>query len=237
MKKITLILVLLLTLSSCLRRGYIKFNSLDDEQIATTAIKTFLKENPNPSIVLKAPYSESKSTSSDRNAYIYNAIEKELLIANFDVKDRGLFNEVIQKSTEVNYKDIKELTNTDLLLELVQESRKVEFKTNKYFNKKGEEKVFKDNNYTLYGAVIEFKLTIIETNQFAGSYTFYWSPCTELNYKCDCEVAYKFGGARTYPSLSFCKDEKDNSGYEYVSESTMTNFVRAGIKRMITEMK
>lgn len=237
MKKITFSLVLLLSFSSCLQRGYIKFNSLDDEKIATKTIKKFLKENPNPSIVLKAPYSENKSTSSDRNAYIYNAIEKELLMANFNVKDRGLFNEVIHKSKEVDYKNIKELTNTDLLLELVQQSRKVEFKTNKYFNKKGEEKVFKDKEFTLYGAVIEFKLTIIETNQFAGSYTFYWSPCTELDYECDCEVAYKFGGARTYRHLSFCRDKNDNSGYEYVSENKMVNFVREGIKRMISELK
>jgi hypothetical protein len=237
MKNIAIVVTLLVTLSSCYKRGYIQLNSLDNEQIASNAIKTFLAKNSSPSIVLKAPKSGRKSTTSDRNTYIYNAIEKELLVAGFNVKDRGLFNAVMEKSKEVNYKDIKELTNTDLLLELVQVSRKVKFKTNKVQTKKGEEKVLKNSDFTLYGAVIEFKLTIIETNQFAGSYTFYWSPCTNLDYSCDCEVVYNLTATKTYPHLSFCGEDKNNTGYEYVSESHMASIARDGVKRMIAEMK
>ncbi len=89
------------------------------------------------------------------------------------------FNEVVGKSKEINYSELKKLTNTELLLELVNVSTSIEYGTNKFFNKKEEQKVV-NQNFIKYGAVIEFKLTIIETNQFAGSYSFYYTPCTDL---------------------------------------------------------
>jgi len=232
-------LVGILLISSCaLQKGHLSFQGKTDEIIATPKIKDFLKLHPSPSIVLKAPNTENKSTQSDPNSYIYNAIEKELLIAGFDVKDRGLFNEVVGKSNEINYRELKELTNTELLLELVNVSTKIEYGTNKFYTKDGEEKVVKQN-FTKYGAVIEFKLTIIETNQFAGSYSFYYTPCSSENSGCECEIAYKnYASTRIYPHLSFCRGENnENKEYEYVSENIMEKFVRDGVKLMIKEME
>lgn len=97
----------ILLLSSCgLQKGYLIFTGKQNEIIATQTIKDYIKSNTTPSIVLKAPNSEKKTTQSDPNSYIYNAIEKELLLAGFDVKDRGLFNEVISKSKEIDYNEI-----------------------------------------------------------------------------------------------------------------------------------
>lgn len=225
--------------SSCsLQKGHLNFQGKNDEIIATPKIKDYLKAHPFPSIVLKAPRTENKTTQSDPNSYIYNAIEKELLIAGFDVKDRGLFNEVVGKSTELNYKDLKELTNTELLLELVNVSTKIKHSTNKIYTTDGELKVVKQN-FTKYGAVIEFKLTIIETNQFAGSYSFYYTPCNNDNLGCECEVVFKnYANVKTYPHLSFCRDKDNNEQeYEYVSENVMEKFVREGVKLMIKEMQ
>ena len=232
-------LVGILLFSSCaLQKGHLRFQPKTNETIATPSIKEYLKLHPNPSIVLKAPNSENKSTQSDPNSYIYNAIEKELLIAGFDVKDRGLFNEVVGKSNEINYSELKKLTNTELLLELVNVSTKIEYRTNKFYTKDGKENVV-NQNFTKYGAVIEFKLTIIETNQFAGSYSFYYSPCTSENSGCECEVAYKnFASIKVYPYINFCRGENNkNNEYEYISENIMEKFVREGVKLMINEMK
>jgi len=231
-------IVIALLVSSCaLQRGQLKFQSKPDEIIVTPKIKDYLKEHPNPSIVLKAPYAENKSTQSDPNSYIYNVIEKELLIAGFDVKDRGLFNEVVGKSKEINYKEIKELTNTELLLELVNVSTTIEYGTNKFYTKDGTEKVA-NQNFIKYGAVIEFKLTIIESNQFAGSYSFYLTPCSSENSGCECEIAFKdYVPIKVYPQLSFCNGQNsENKEYEYVTENIMEEFVRAGVKLMINEM-
>lgn len=225
-------------LASCsLSKGTISFERKADEIIATPQIKDYLKKNPNPTIVLKAPNSENKATQSDPNSYIYNAIEKELLLAGFNVKDRGLFNEVVGKSKEINYEELKKLTNTQLLLELVNVSTRVEYGTNVFITENGDEKVA-NQNFKLYGAVIEFKLTIIETNQFAGSYSFYITPCSASTSGCECEVAYKnYRDVRIYPHLSFCNTgEGKVKEYTYVTENAMEKFVRNGVKKMIYEI-
>lgn len=242
MKKYNLILGAvtgLLLISSCsLQKGYIKFTSKPDEIIATQMIKDYMKNHPKPTIVLKAPNAENKSTQSDPNSYIYNAIEKELLIAGLDVKDRGLFNEVMGKTKEINYSEIKQLTGTDLMLELVRVTTDVEYGTNKYYRKNGIEKIIKNHTFRKYGAAIEFKLTLIEKNQYAGSYSFYYTPCTEVNGKCECEVAYKTFPSKFYPEFSFCSGPNNlNFGYQYVSENTMEKFVRNGVKLMVEEIK
>ena len=235
-----IVLVSALFISSCssLQKGYVKFKDKPDEIIATQAIKDYIKISPNPSIVLKAPNSVNNSTLSDSNSYIYNAIEKELLLAGFDVRDRGLFNEVVSKSTEINYNELKKLTNTELLLELVNVSTDIEYGTNKYYRKDGTPKVA---NYIFikYGAAIEFKLTIIETNQYAGSYSFYFIPCSEPTKGCECEVAYKTFPSKIYPHLSFCSGPQKPTDvvYEYVSQYSMEEFVREGVRLMISEIK
>lgn len=234
-------LVTLVFATSCsLQKGYVLFKSKPNEIIATPMIKDYIKKHPNPAIVLKAPNSENKSTQSDPNSYIYNAIEKELLLGGFDVKDRGLFNEVVSKSKEINYDDLKNLTGTDLILELVHVSTNVEYGTNQYFRKDGTEKIRKDYTFKKYGAVIEFKLTLIEKNQYAGSYSFNYTPCEEINKSnCECEVVYRISPAKIYPFLSFCRGQNTSSNiaYEYVSQNIMEEFVRNGVKQMLDEIK
>ena len=62
---------------------------------------------------------------------LFNAIEKELLRENFRVRDRGLFNELLSKSQTSDYSKIKELTNTDIILEVVNINPSVLYTTNK----------------------------------------------------------------------------------------------------------
>lgn len=243
MKKSNLFLyaVTCLLLTSCgLQKGYVLFNSKQNEIIATPMIKEYMKMHPSPAIVLKAPNSENKSTQADPNSYIYNAIEKELLLAGFDVKDRGLFNEVVSKSKEINYTELKKLSGTELILELVQVSTNIEYGTNKYYRKDGTEIIRKDYTFKKYGAVIEFKMTLIEKNQYAGSYSFNYTPCEKVDKSnCDCEVAYKILPAKIYPFLSFCRgaNNSQKGAFEYVSQNTMETFVRDGVKQMIAEIK
>ncbi len=53
-------------LTSCaVQKGYLRFQGKPDEIIATSQIKDYLKKHQNPTIVLKAPNSEIKSTQSD----------------------------------------------------------------------------------------------------------------------------------------------------------------------------
>ncbi|HAV54224.1 MAG TPA: hypothetical protein DCX41_04730 [Aequorivita sp.] len=233
----TILLILILTIfGSCsLQRGYVKLTGKEQKEIITTnEIKKYMRANPNPSIVLKAPTSEDKSTQSDPNSYLYNAIEKQLLLEGFDVKDRGLFNEVIGKSKEINYSEIKQLTGTDLILELVRFDTEIPYYTNIYYQKDGKEAIAKEDNFLLNGATIEFKITVIDGNKHGGSYLFNYVPCVERTDDCSCSVAYKKGLDRVYPRLSFCKGDRraSSKGYETIPVDKLEKFVREYVSIM-----
>jgi hypothetical protein len=235
------IICFLFILSSCnIYKGYVKFDdNTQDEIIFTKAIKDHLKENPNTSIVLKAPNSPDKITESNLELGIFSAVEKELLIAGFDVKDRGLFNEVVSKSDEIDYSEIKKITGTNLILELVQLDVKRKYETNSFYSVKGNEIVEPGLKIVKYGGVVEFKITIIEGNQHGGSYLFYYSPCSEKTTSCNCEVVYKDFPQTVYLNKSFCNDPSTyTKGYVSTpSDNIMIEFVRAGVRELIKEIK
>ena len=100
-----------------------------DEKLEKADKLAFLKNNKNPTIVLRVPNSISSVVSENKSmqgsSNIYNAIEKELFKAGFAVRDRALFEQVLDKNYgkdisvgKVDYSKINELTETDLILEL-----------------------------------------------------------------------------------------------------------------------
>ncbi|GAB3884868.1 hypothetical protein GCM10028825_11390 [Spirosoma agri] len=74
----------------------------------------------------KVHYAESQY---DETA-LYNAIEKQLFKEGFSVRDRGLFNQVLDANQSVAYSKISSLTDTDLILELVRLDNPVGYTTN-----------------------------------------------------------------------------------------------------------
>ncbi|AEH01948.1 hypothetical protein [Lacinutrix sp. 5H-3-7-4] len=240
MNKTLLIISCLLLFTSCsLKKGYIQFNEENkDEIISSQAIKEHLKKHPNPSIVLKAPDVGNHVTESNDNSYIYNAIEKELLLGGFDVKDRGLFNEVVNKSKEIDYAEIKRITGTDLILELVQIDVERGYKTNTFFGANGNQIVEPGIVFEKGGVIVEFKITIIENNVYGGSYLFHYTPCKEKTTSCDCEVIYKSMPQTVYLNRSFCNDPNvDKKGYKIFPRDKATSFVRDVVRKMISAIK
>lgn len=240
-KNILTLLLLISIFSSCsmepLKRGTLVFDGKNDEIIAIQGIRDFMAITSNPSVVLRVPNASDDITKTVVNDYIYNAIEKELIINGFNVKDRALFNEVLNKKREsVSYHEINQLTGTDLILELVNINTDIKFTTNKIITKEGEEKAYK-RTVTKYGASIEFKLILVKENLFAGSYTFYYIPCTKENINdCNCYIGYK--SYDIYPQINFCKQVAPTvQDFEYVASDVMEEFVRNGIRLMINEIR
>ncbi len=249
--QIILISCLSCTMFSCsLQKGTLQFEGKKNEIIAKDEIKAYLKGESMPSIVLRVPNLEDVAIKSDPNDYIYSAIEKELLIGGFNVKDRGLFGEVMKRwDGSISYGDIRELTGADCILELVRMDTKVKHVTNKITTKNGTEKAYDGAIITRYGANIEFKLILVKGNIFAGSYTFNYTPCTKGNNTgCECLVGYK--PAKVYPEVNFCeikdktKDKKKRkevnlteNAYEFVDKNVLEEFVRNGVKLMIGEIR
>jgi hypothetical protein len=247
MKKLFFItsVIAIVMLSSCgIKEGYLKFQQIPDELIAPEKIRAFLKQNPNPSIVLRVPQTTAEATQQDPNSHLYTAIEKELVLQGFNLKDRGLFNQVLNSQKDLDYSKITDLTGTDLILELVKVDTKIPFNTNKAYTKKDIEIILKDINYLRYGASIEFKLILVKNNEHGGSYTFTLTPCTELNDDCRCKVPYKFG-KKFYSEflVNICRlnelKEKNAppTAYESIPQPIIENFVRDGVKKVVEAIK
>lgn len=194
-----LIFVFVLSLLGCTPQKLVSFNQKNQEPFTNSNLQNFLKNNPNPKIVLRVPNVDENVTTKftseqqivtkaekERNDLYYSAIEKELLKAGFSVRDRGLFNEVLKKmerdaKENINYSQIKDLTNTDLILEVVKIDPSVEYTTNKYYtvSNRGKKKESVGGQYKKYGASAEFKIIMVSNNELAGSYKFHYTPCME----------------------------------------------------------
>ena len=174
-------LICLLLVSCATTSRVIKYPTIGNEIYANTNLKKFLKENKSPSIVLRVANTSDKATSQTTTTkdLLYNAIEKELLKEGFSVRDRGLFNEIIDKAQTSDYSRIKDLTNTDLILEVVNIDPGVIYSTNKVtlITKGKEKEVIQNIDYKRYGASVEFKLILVRNNEIAGSYKYNYKPC------------------------------------------------------------
>lgn len=121
----------------------VKFSPKNDEITTTPSLKEYLATNPNPKIVLRTSsrVSTDNVTEKEQNNYLYNAIESELLKSGFIVRDRQLFDKIITNAdNNNNYENLKEKSDTDLIVELTNLDRSIKYQTNKYYESNGREK-------------------------------------------------------------------------------------------------
>ncbi len=234
MKNLFLFVSLTFLLSSCstLRPGVVQFSESPSEIFTKSSLKEYLRTNQNPKIVLRVPDSAKDATTEERysKTEVYNSIEKELLKSGFDVRDRGLFNEILRKTETSDYSKIRELTDTELILELVSLNTNVEYHTNKYYTPgKRKEKKLYQGNITLYGASTEFKLILVKTNEIAGTYQFNYAPCTQ-----GCEYQIDASG-KVYRRRSGKLSEVPD--YEFVETDLLVEFMKKSTQELIKNMK
>lgn len=208
----------------------IKFSAVPDETYANPNLKELFRSNRNPNIVLRVPNNNDKATSntsvSKNTDVLYNTIEKELLKENFSVRDRGLFNELLSKAATSDYSKIKELTNTDIILEVVSIDPSVLYTTNKVTtitSKKETEKVV-NVDYKEKGASVEYKVILVRNNEIAGSYKFNYKPCPD-----GCQLTtFKFTGKKSSlkPVLR-----------ETVAINTLEEFLKITTRKLIASFR
>jgi hypothetical protein len=239
MKRFFIYACAIFTLSSCYSTNQlVKFTPKQQDVFTNANLKTFLNNNAHPNIVLRIPNSyEQVTTKSDdqtlsKNLFdekrfdvYYNAIEKELLKGGFSVRDRGLFNEVLKKmqrdtKQNIDYSQINDLTNTDIILEVIKIDPTVKYVTNKLStqNKKGAwtEKTT-PIEYKKYGASAEFKIIMVKNNEMAGTYTFNYAPCQE-----GCTIATF---RKKSPIQLYKKNAAAIPAYEGVEVNVMEDFI------------
>ncbi len=224
---LTLTILNIVFLASCSSgKQIIKFPKTPDDIYANPNLKTFFKDNKTPSIVLRVPNNSDRVTSNSLTNVLYNAIEKEMVKQNFSVRDRGLFNELLNKSQTSDYSKIKELTNTDIILEVVNMNLSVLYTTNKIttVDKKKETVKLGKIDYKEKGASAEFKVILVKTNEIAGTYRYNYTPCES-----GCEIGtFKFIGKRGNKKIQL---------REFVEIDTMEEFVKLSTKQLINSFK
>ena len=185
MKNFYLSVIVFLIFPGCSSVKVIRYPKLADDIYANYNLIEYFRSNKNPKIVLRVPNSSDKVTSNtvttQNNNLLYNAIEKELLKEGFSVRDRGLFNEIMDKSKSTDYSKIGEETDTDLILEVVSINPEVIYSTNKItlLNKNRSSLEVQPVDYKRSGASIEFRLILVKNNEIAGTYKYNYNPCPE----------------------------------------------------------
>jgi len=225
--KILFITLIAIISVNCSSTKFVKFNEQGNDIYPSANLKTFLKENKSPKIVLRIQKVKAEPADNEGNNFLYDAIEKELLMQGFTVRDRQLFNQVISNSDgNSDYIRLKSKTDTDLIIEISKMDSKVLYHTNRYITDKGKDGVL-DYNYKRYGAVVEFKIVIISNNEFAGTYTYNYTPCNE-KYPCQIDDSFK----RKWKAV-----QKGKRGYEEIDKSALEEFVREATKAMVASMR
>jgi hypothetical protein len=209
--------------------GVIKLSPKKDDVFTKPSLVQYLKNTTNPTIVLRVPNQIDNVLDENRysKSQFYNTIEKEFAKADFVVRDRALYQKVLDQNVSTNYSKIKELTNTDLIIELVGFSD-VKIFTNKYTDMKGREKT-SDVNLVLNGYKIEFKLIRVKDNDLVGTYTFYYTPCTN-----GCKCTFDNLGTFYSPTV---KGKTIIQPYELVPSDSMEEFYKITAQRLIAELK
>lgn len=221
MRALTVISFAIVMVSCSPTSKIVKYKKVPDEVYANNNLKTFLKQNKSPKIVLRVPNSNDKATSntstSKDNNLLYNSIEKVFLREGFSVRDRGLFNEIINKSGTTDYSKIQDLTDTDLILEVVNIDPTVVYSTNKVLEIKGrrETEYNYETDFKKYGAAIEFRFIMVKTNEIAGSYKYNYQPCPD-----GCEVnTFRMIGKRN-PQVELKETVSVNALEEFIKKCT-----------------
>ncbi|MFD1139906.1 hypothetical protein ACFQ4C_02255 [Larkinella insperata] len=171
---------------------------------------------------------------------LYNTIEKQLFKEGFSVRDRGLFNQVLDDNTNVDYSKINALTNTDLILELVKIDSQIGYTTNVcYLDVSDEQKLINDYR-DMRGAAVEFKLVYVKTNEIVGTYKIHYTPCTE-----GCRGIYKKGGSRgaftnflwTKPGEKEALRKLNSKAFQYLDQDALELFIADATHQLVQTMR
>ena len=208
--------------------GTVKLTEKKDETFTKPSLITYLNQTKSPTIVLRVPLQVDKLLEENRysKSQVYNTIEKELAKAEFIVRDRALYQKVLDQNVSTDYSKIKELTDTDLILELVSADDE-KYNTNQYTNKRGKSKIT-DGPMTIFGKQVEFKLIKVKENDLVGSYTFHFTPCVNgCLYNID-----HFGSLYNISNTS-----KVIKPYEFVTQDRLEEFYKNCAKLLIKELR
>ena len=238
--------------SASIYQGNFSYPSEKDEVVKNAAKLSFISNSANPTIVLRVPHTSHEVLEEDKNVKteknndgtnnlydinVYRVIEKELLKGGFTVRDRALFEKVLGDKMVNDYSKIKELTETDFILEL-SNIQYVRHPFNSFtYNTTGRKGMINtslyncNNSIFLYGLKIEFRLIKVKENDFIGSFTYNYSPCgdTPCTYSVSC-----LNGNCSEPYVT--QGNVRISGIRLIPQEEIERFVKASTDKLVREI-
>ncbi|RMA66567.1 hypothetical protein [Ulvibacter antarcticus] len=225
-----LLVILMAILGGCSTSKTLRFSNKQDDIVNTESLRDFLNSNKNPKVVLRVNTSSYTVTEDENIDYLYNIIENQLLASGFVVRDRQLFNQIIgNEENTVDYEKLKDKSDTDLIIELTKLNPQVIYKTNKYFNKNGDERIESSFIHERYGASVEFKVILINSNEFAGIYKFNYTPCVD-----GCVISKSL---KELTKERKAKEKEEKKGYEGVEKDELEIFIKDATQKLVAEMR
>lgn len=232
--------------------GIFRYTPGNEEIVTNKAKLEFIKSVNNPTIVLRVPdankgvLEEDKNVKSDGrkedgnnslyNINVYNIIEKELLKGGFTVRDRALFQKVLGDKSVNDYSKIKELTETDLILEL-STLEYVSYPFNSFDvttqtrrNGGVNSRISCSNYSSIYGLKLEFRLIKVKENDFIGSFTYFYSMCPDNT----CYYSINVNNGTHGCSEPFLQQGNlVYSGIHLISQANRESFVKQASQKLV----
>ena len=186
------------------QNSYIKIKPEKQDPFTTPSLQRFVQDNKGASVVVR----DSKAAAgvgvsgNSHSSKICSLIESALLKADFNVRDRQIFENVVNKMGDnIDYADLQKKTGTDLIFEVIDWGKDT-YLVNHSYNSDGVEKQlyarkitgYDKKNKPIYGNVptsyefegyhIEIKVIMLRENKVGGTYKYYYTPCSADNGGC-----------------------------------------------------
>lgn len=152
------------------------------DALTRPALASYMRSAPSPTIVLRVPAPQAQLVQEQRQQgdaalnQLYNLIEKELVKANFAVRDRGLLDAIVRSGQNLDYPLILERTRAELILEILAIQTK-DFSNSRYAraDKKGDG-THPVSAFPIQGWQFDCKITLVSTGEIGGIYTINIAP-------------------------------------------------------------
>jgi|688.fasta_scaffold347694_1 hypothetical protein len=222
-RSILVILTFIFSANASMAQKFIKFERKENVFTSKKPISSVYKNKTEINVILRnSAYDFTNNKGSNRYSsnLFFNIIEKEFIKYGINVKDAALYK--LEDKTINN--------NVDLMIDLASVT-KVDFNTNRFYTKKGEEKTTNDlNNVTFSGYSFDFRIVDAQNNEVLGFYTFNFTPCAE-----GCEVRIGKSGVEFVEK----KYERLKGSYEMntLEDEVFSDFFKEVANHLIKELK
>jgi hypothetical protein len=213
----------MLLITSCTSsKLFIKIPQERAENFTHPSLRKFVTnpENKGASVVVRDPNVTKDGASTSGDTYRLSAlIERGLMKKGYITRDRKLFDNAVAKmENNSDYVALREKTGTDLLFEITH------FGWDEYVvkeaYKKNEKVPFKSKKENVYiplvGFSIEIKVILLQDNLIAGTYKYFYTPCSSKDGGCEVVdwTTDKRGSQLVYKYPKSDKEEIINVGQE-----------------------